>query len=247
MCFFKMCANIPLLRGLAIAAYVPFKLQHIRLRQALKPAVCSPNLVLCLPTKKCSFLLVSIAPMKKTIVNPVIKDQVTFMQTAAATNGRITTLQVTLMPGGGTPLHYHKNFSETFVVTEGVLTITLKHRTISLTAGQKLTVEQGKAHRFSNESSAPVVFTTVILPGSEGFENSLRILYGLAGDGKADKKGMPKSLLALAVVSTISDMRPAGAGALLVPLLGIFHYIAKISGFHKKLVEQYCKEHTTDE
>ena len=58
--------------------------------------------------------------MNQTIINPVIKDQVTFTQTAAATNGRITTLQVTLMPGGGTPMHYHKNFSETFVVVLGI-------------------------------------------------------------------------------------------------------------------------------
>lgn len=181
--------------------------------------------------------------MNKTIINPIIKDQVTFMQTAVATNGRITTLQVTLMPGGGTPLHYHRNFSETFVVVEGTLTITLKHKTISLAAGQKLTVEKGQVHCFSNESVAPVVFTTVILPGSEGFENSLRILYGLAGDNKTDDKGMPKSLLALAVVSAISDMRPAGAGVLLAPLMGVFNYIAKISGFRKKLEAQYCKDH----
>jgi len=179
--------------------------------------------------------------MNKTIINPIIKDQVTFMQTAVATNGRITTLQVTLMPGGGTPSHYHRNFSETFVVVEGTLTITLKNKTISLAAGQKLTVEKGQVHRFSNESAAPVVFTTVILPGSEGFENALRILYGLAGDNKTDDKGMPKNLLALAVVSKISDMRPAGAGVLMAPFFGLINFIASVSGFHKKLLNRYCK------
>ncbi|SDD83545.1 cupin domain-containing protein [Niabella drilacis] len=180
--------------------------------------------------------------MNQTIINPVIKDQVTFTQTAAATNGRITTLQVTLMPGGGTPMHYHKNFSETFVVAEGILTLTLKGRTLHLTAGQKLTVEKGQAHRFSNEAAGPVVFTTVVLPGSEGFENALRILYGLAGDQQTDKKGVPKSLLALAVISKISDMRPAGAGALMIPFFGLLNFIAGISGFHRTLVNRYCKK-----
>ncbi|HEX7754859.1 MAG TPA: cupin domain-containing protein [Niabella sp.] len=179
--------------------------------------------------------------MNQTIINPVIKDQVTFTQTAAATNGRITTLQVTLMPGGGTPMHYHKNFSETFVVVEGILTLTLKGRVLHLTAGQKLTVEKGQVHRFSNNTTAPVTFTTVVLPGSEGFENALRILYGLAGDQQTDQKGIPKSLLALAVVSKISDMRPAGAGALMIPFFGFLNFIAGISGFHKKLVNRYCK------
>ncbi len=64
--------------------------------------------------------------MERTIVNPVIKDQVTFKQTAKATKGSITRLEVTLMPGGGTPLHYHRNFSETFIVQSGTLTIQLK-------------------------------------------------------------------------------------------------------------------------
>jgi len=178
--------------------------------------------------------------MDQTIINPIIKDRVTFMQTAAGTQGRITTLQVTLMPGGGTPPHYHKNFSETFVVTEGVLTIGLKHKTISLGAGEKLTVEAGQAHRFSNESPLPVVFTTVIVPGSEGFEYALRILYGLAADGKTDRKGMPKNLLALAVVSKISDMRAAGAGAIMAPLFGLLSFIARVSGFRKKLLDRYC-------
>ncbi|PUZ27682.1 Mannose-6-phosphate isomerase, cupin superfamily [Chitinophaga costaii] len=180
--------------------------------------------------------------MNETIINPVIRDQVTFMQTASATNGRITTLQVTLMPGGGTPLHYHKNFSETFVVTEGVLTIGFKGKTILLAAGDKLTVEAGKAHRFSNTSSQTVVFTTVIVPGSEGFEYALRILYGLAADGKTNLKGMPNNLLALAVVSKVSDMRPAGAGALMTPFFGLLNFIASVSGFHKKLVNRYCKK-----
>jgi len=179
--------------------------------------------------------------MNKTITNPIIKDQVTFVQTAASTNGRVTTLQVRLMPGGGTPLHYHRNFSETFVVIEGILTIVLENKTILLSAGQKITVDKGQSHRFANRSSLPVVFTTIILPGSEGFENALRILYGLAGDQKTDKKGMPKSLLVLAVVSKISDMRPAGTGMLLAPLMGALQYIARLSGIHKKLIARYCK------
>ncbi len=180
--------------------------------------------------------------LNKTIVNPVINDEVTFIQTAASTNGRVTTLQVTLMPGGGTPLHYHRDFSETFVVIEGFLTIVLENKTITLSAKQKVTVEKGMAHRFSNESSLPVVFTTIILPGSEGFENALQILYGLAGDRKTDKKGVPKNLLALAVVSKISDMRLAGGGVMLAPLMSLCNFIARISGVRKRLMKAYCAQ-----
>lgn len=179
--------------------------------------------------------------MKKTITNPVIKDQVTFTQTAQDTSGRITSLLVTLMPGGGTPLHYHKNFDETFVVVEGVLTLRIGREIKPLYAGQKLTVQPGQVHRFSNETDMPVAFTTVIVPGSTGFEYALRILYGLAADGETDKKGIPRNIITLAAVSAMSDMHPAGAGRLISPLFGLFNRIAKQSGITNKLIDRYCK------
>lgn len=179
--------------------------------------------------------------MKKTITNPVIKDQVTFTQTAHETNGRISTLLVRLMPGGGTPLHYHKNFSETFIVVEGELTLTVNGKAISLTGGQKITVEKGIVHRFSNGSAAPVTFTTVIVPGSTGFENSLRILYGLASDGKTDSKGIPKNILTLVAVSKMSDMHPVGIIKLFAPLFGVLNQFAQMMHLHEKLTDKYCR------
>jgi mannose-6-phosphate isomerase-like protein (cupin superfamily) len=180
--------------------------------------------------------------MHETITNPVIKDEVTFIQTSAATKGRITTLQVKLMPGGGTPMHYHKNFSETFIVIEGILTITLKDKAVALSPGDKMKVEKEQWHRFSNESAMPVVFTTVVTPGSEGFENALRILYGLAGDQKTNKKGMPNDPLILASISKISDMWPAGPRILIVPLLELMNFIAVLTGVKRKLLKKYCSQ-----
>lgn len=180
--------------------------------------------------------------MHETITNPVIKDQVTFIQTSAATKGRITTLQVRLMPGGGTPMHYHKNFSETFIVAEGILTITLKNKTVTLAPGDKMEVKKEQWHRFSNESTIPVSFTTVVTPGSEGFEQALRILYGLAADRKTNKKGVPQNPLALAVISKISDMWPAGPRIFIVPLLELMNFIAVLTGLRKKLLKKYCMQ-----
>lgn len=176
----------------------------------------------------------------KTIVNPLIKDQVTFTQTAAETCGRVTTLAVKLMPGGGTPMHYHRQFTETFVVLEGVLTIVLKKRTLRLFPGQEYTVEKRQVHRFCNQSDQPVSFSTIIRPASAGFENSLCILYGMAGDKRTNSKGIPKSLLHLAAISRMSDMHLSGPAVLLSPLLSVLAVIARIMKVEKKLVEQYC-------
>lgn len=179
--------------------------------------------------------------MTRTIVNPLIRDEVTFTQTAAATNGRITSLLVTLMPGGGTPVHYHRNFTKTFIVLEGELTMELKGRTFILGAGQDYVVAKKEVHRFSNQSDTPALFTTIIRPGSSGFENALCILYGLAGDKRTDSKGIPLNKLELAVISTMSDMhQPGTRAALLFPLLHVFAVIARITKVRKKLIAQYC-------
>ncbi len=179
--------------------------------------------------------------MQEKIINKIIRDEVTFMQTAKATNGRITSLQVKLMPGGGTPMHYHRHFSETFIVMEGTLTITLNDRTVLLGPGEKIVVEKGQLHRFSNRSAGPVRFTTTVLPGSEGFENALRILYGLAADDETDKNGVPRNPLVLAAVSIISDMWPAGPRVFIVPLLSLMNFLAILTGLRRRLLAKYCR------
>ena len=63
--------------------------------------------------------------MRRTIVNPIIKDSVTFLQTAEESGGKVTEAEITLMPKGGNPLHYHKTYSETFTAIEGELGVKL--------------------------------------------------------------------------------------------------------------------------
>ncbi len=178
--------------------------------------------------------------MHETITNPVIKDEVTFTQTAQSTNGRMSTLQVKLMPRGGTPMHYHTEFAETFIVTEGILTITLRNRIVHLRAGEKFVVEKKQWHRFSNELLKPVLFTTIIEPGSTGFENALRILYGLAGAYKTDARGIPRNPLALAVVSRISNMHVEGPAIVMLPVFAVLYFLALVVGYKRSLIRKYC-------
>ena len=46
----------------------------------------------------------------RTVRNPVIGDEVTFVQTARETGGDHTLARVVLKPGGGNPLHYHLTY-----------------------------------------------------------------------------------------------------------------------------------------
>lgn len=178
--------------------------------------------------------------MNRTIINPIIKDEVTFIQTSSETNGEFSELEVKLMPKGGTPMHYHRNFDEQFIVHQGELTLCLRNQKIKLKAGEQFVVKKGKVHRFINESDHPIHFTTIIKPGHEGFENALSILYGLASDGKTNQKGIPLSLVELAVVSKMSDMNQAGILSLLSPLMTLLNKAAQWKEIDQQLIEKYC-------
>ncbi len=179
--------------------------------------------------------------MKRTIINPIIKDTVTFLQTAEESGNAITEADITLMPGGGNPLHYHRTFSETFTALEGDLGIKLgKKATRILRPGESYTVEPMSLHSFFNPTEQEIKFNVKLRPGHTGFENSLRIIYGLAGDGLTDNKSVPKSLKHTAIIVCMSDMNLPGIFTLLFPLLKRMAARAKSRGEEQKLIDQYC-------
>ena len=179
--------------------------------------------------------------MKRTIVNPIIKDTVTFLQTAEESAGKISEADITLMPGGGNPLHYHKTYSETFTAIDGDLGLKLGRRdTRILSPGESYTVKPMALHRFFNPTNREIKFNVKLTPGHTGFENSLRILYGMAADGLTNNKSIPKSLKHTAMIVCMSDMNVPGVLTLLYPLLKRIANRAKSSGEEQKLIDKYC-------
>ena len=59
-------------------------------------------------------------------------------------------------------------------------------------------------HRFCNSSTEPVVFEVEIRP-ARNFEQSLRAAFGLARDGKVNRKGVRKNIWELAVIYELSE------------------------------------------
>ena len=180
--------------------------------------------------------------MRRTFVNPIIKDVVTFLQTAEESGGKVTEAEITLMPGGGNPLHYHKTYSETFTAMDGNLGLKLgKKDTKLLRPGETYTVEPMSLHSFFNPTDKEINFNVKLRPGHTGFENSLGILYGLAGDGLTNNKSIPKRLKHAAIIVCMSDMNVPGLLTLLYPLLKRMANKAKANGEEQKLIDKYCK------
>lgn len=179
--------------------------------------------------------------MKRTIVNPIIKDTLTFLRTFEETGGQITEAEITLMPKGGNPLHYHKSYAETFTAIEGELGVKLgNNEKRILKAGESYTVEPRALHSFFNPTEKEIKFNVRINPGHTGFENSLRIIYGLASDGLTDKNTIPKSLTNVAIIVCMSDMNLPGLFTYIFPLLKFIAKRAKANGKEQKLIDRYC-------
>lgn len=182
------------------------------------------------------------APQTKheTIENPLIGDTVTFLKTATQTNGAYTEVLVTLMPGGGNSHHYHTSFSETFIPVEGALTVGLNKTIKQLLPGEFATVKPMESHYFANKTQNIIRFKVKLSPANAGFEEGLRIAYGLARDGKTSKKGIPKKLAHLAVLICHTDTNMYGIFTFIAPLLQRIYKRAKRKGVLRNLQLTYC-------
>jgi quercetin dioxygenase-like cupin family protein len=179
--------------------------------------------------------------MKRKIINPIIQDTITFVQTSAETKSKISELELTLMPGGSNFLHYHKTFTETFTAIEGRLGLKLGGGKLKfLEPGENYAVLPNQVHSFFNPGEKEIKFNIKITPGHEGFENSLRILYGLAEDGLTDKKSIPRNITHVAIIGSLSGSYLPGIMRLLSPIFNLLAKRAKQSGLEKKLIDKYC-------
>jgi len=181
------------------------------------------------------------ATKERKIYNPIQKDQVTFLKTHADTNGECTLVEVELADGGGVGLHYHKTYSEKFDCLDGEVQVKLGKKLHTLKAGEYATAKPNINHLFRNRSGKACRFLVELRPASRGFEKSLQIGYGLAGDDLCKPNGFPKDKLALAWLFHISESNLPG-------WMSIFEFIlrkqakkAKEKGLDKELEEKYVR------
>ncbi|GAB3257843.1 hypothetical protein GCM10027347_20690 [Larkinella harenae] len=148
--------------------------------------------------------------MKRTFENPLIGDKVHFTKFASESGSSESIIDVELKPGGGNGLHYHKTFAEHFECMEGELSVQVGKEISILRPGEMATAPAGSIHRFFNASSQPTRFRVIIDPGHTGFENTLKIAYGLASDGYMTPSGKPKKLWHLGTFIILSDTNMPG-------------------------------------
>jgi quercetin dioxygenase-like cupin family protein len=176
----------------------------------------------------------------RRIYNPIQKDYATFLETSEETGGERTLIEIEVAPDGGTPPHYHLTYAEHFEVLEGALEVMVGGVTRTLKEGEKATVPANTLHNFHNATDGPVRFLVEFRPGHGGFEKALKVAYGLAADGKANSRGLPKNPYHTALLFEWGEGRMPGIFTLIEPLFRVLARRARRKGIDRELEARYC-------
>lgn len=143
-----------------------------------------------------------------SIVNPVTGERLVFRKTSRETNGEAVVLETFVQPGGVVAAaHVHPQQEERFQVLRGSVGFRLGRKKIVAGPGQRLTVPAGTAHKFWNAGDEEAHFVCEVRPALQ-FERLIETMFGLAADGKTNRKGMPNPLrLAVIAQHHFDDVR----------------------------------------
>lgn len=109
--------------------------------------------------------------------------------------------------------HFHPFMVEKFTVVRGRLDARIAGQMLTLLPGQSATAETGIVHDWWNSSpteEAHVIVEVQQAPGFTGdpnrFELLIGMLFGLANDGKVDRKGRPGPLQGAVIAQEFADV-----------------------------------------
>src|SRR3954454_2958995 len=168
----------------------------------------------------------------QTIENPVSGERITFIRTAADTDGELLEFDIELTPDGAVPgMHVHPAQEERFEITSGTVRFRKGLKKIEAEAGDVVVVEPGKIHKFENVGDESAAMRVQVRPALQ-MGRLLETTVALAEDGKVTKKGIPKPLdLALFVPESKDEVRGlASPGRVQRPPLARLAFIARRRG-----------------
>lgn len=175
-----------------------------------------------------------------TIENPLSGERVTFLETAASTNGEYLKVRVDMSPGGEVPRpHIHPHAEELFEVTTGRIQMVQSGKTRVAEVGEAVTVPSSVAHVWGNPFNEAASVVVTLRPALK-METFFETYFGLARDGKTNPRAGFPSLLQTAIL--MHDYRDdiglpgmlgavvRGLGFALAPLAGITPALCNTAG-----------------
>jgi quercetin dioxygenase-like cupin family protein len=132
--------------------------------------------------------------------NPVTGEVLVFHRTSAETDGESVLVETILRPDGFVAAaHVHPHQIERFEVLQGQVGFRVGRDELIAGPGDVAVVPAGTPHRFWNAGREEARFLCEVRPALQ-FESLIETMFGLAAQGKTNRKGMPNPLR-LAVIA----------------------------------------------
>lgn len=139
-----------------------------------------------------------------TITNPITGQQLVFLQSGAPDGSGPLRIESRFPGRSKEPVpHYHPRQHETFLVTEGQLTVRLKNEVRVLKAGDTIAISPKTVHSMWNDTDQPATVQWTIEPAlnTEAF---FRTVFDLAHAGKVNADGIP-DLLRVSIITGLYE------------------------------------------
>jgi mannose-6-phosphate isomerase-like protein (cupin superfamily) len=138
--------------------------------------------------------------------NPVTGERATILLGTRETRGERLVVELELQGAGfGSALHKHPSIHERLKVVSGRVGIIIQDEISIAEPGKMIEIGPGVPHRFWNAGITAAKLTLDIRPAKR-FEAFIRIMIGLAQDGKTDPMGMPNLLQLAAIATQFNDV-----------------------------------------
>lgn len=179
----------------------------------------------------------------KLLNNPVTGQSIKFIQTSGDTRGELLEMETVYYAKSTEPVeHYHPYQAEDFLVEEGELRVKLNGEVYTLKAGDKLHLPANTTHAMWNSSNRKAVVNWQVRPAMDT-EYMFETTWGLAAEGKVNKKGMPNILQIALTVGKFSDVfrmvKPSyTAQKIIFGILTPFAYLAGYRPTYSKYISK---------
>lgn len=127
-----------------------------------------------------------------------VDKQPVIVESALTNGGERTVVESDLAKGANAPPHYHTDFTETFTLVSGEMTVFMSPdldeahlKPIRLEKGKAVAVPPNTLHSFLVDEQAHI--NVVFHPGTLGFEKMLLVMQGTARDGVYKNFSAPDS------------------------------------------------------
>jgi mannose-6-phosphate isomerase-like protein (cupin superfamily) len=126
---------------------------------------------------------------------------VTFLKSRHETEGSLDLFELTVPPHVHLNVpHLHRDYDETIIGMNGIVTWTIEGEKIKVTPGKQLHIPRGIAHSYANLHDATARMMCILTPGLVGPEYFRELAAVLRADGPPDIAGISNVMMRYGVI-----------------------------------------------